>query len=192
MLALVLASSSRYRKDLLNRLHLPFEAAVPHVDESPLADEPPERLVRRLAEAKARAVAPAHPGALIIGSDQVAVIDGAVLGKPGGHDQAVAQLSRASGRRLTFLTALCLLNVSSGRARTEVAAFSVVFRALSPAVIERYVSREQPYDCAGAFKSEGLGIALVERFEGDDPTALIGLPLIRLTEMLRDEHVEIP
>lgn len=192
MLSLVLASSSKYRKALLSRLHLPFEVAPPEVDESPRPGESPEALVRRLAEAKARAAARGHPRALIIGSDQVAVLDGAILGKPGGREQAVVQLSRASGRRLTFLTALCLFNAAADRACTDVVRYAVVFRELSPALIERYVTREQPYDCAGGFKSEGLGIALVSRFEGEDPSALIGLPLIRLTDMLRDEHIEIP
>lgn len=192
MSSLVLASTSRYRRELLSRLHLPFQVAAPGVDESPRPGEAPDALVRRLAEAKARAAVPAHPQALIIGSDQVAVLDGNVLGKPGGRPQAVAQLSRASGRRVTFLTALCLLDAGAGRATTDVVPFSVVFRSLSGVEIERYVEREQPFDSAGAFRSEGLGIALVARFEGEDPTALVGLPLIRLTEMLREAQIDIP
>jgi septum formation protein len=192
MLPLVLASASAYRKALLERLGLPFTAAPAYVDETPLQDEPPHDLVARLAEAKAKALAPVHPAALIIGSDQVAVFDGDVLGKPGGYDQAVAQLSRLSGRRITFLTSVCVLNTRSRGLQIDVVEFAVVFRALDRAAIERYVSRERPYDCSGAFKSEALGITLVSSFNGDDPTALIGLPLIRLGEMLREEGVNLP
>lgn len=192
MLALVLASSSRYRKDLLHRLRIPFDTAHPQVDEAPVPGEVPDRLVTRLAKAKAQAVAPCYPGALIIGSDQVAVAGDTVLGKPGGHDEAVAQLTRVSGQRLTFMTALCLMNSDTHRMQCDVVNFAVVFRTLSRDTIDRYVTRERPYDCAGAFKSEGLGVSLVERFEGDDPTALIGLPLIRLIDMLAREDVIIP
>lgn len=188
---LVLASTSPYRRELLNRLGLAFETAAPEVDESSRADEAPEALVRRLAEAKARAVAGRYPGALIIGSDQVAVIDGEILGKPGAHDAAVAQLQRLSGHKVTFLTGLCLLNSATGRAQLDMIPFHVVFRTLNDRMIERYLAREQPYNCAGSFKSEGLGIVLFERLEGDDPTALIGLPLIRLSRMLEAEGLSV-
>jgi 7-methyl-GTP pyrophosphatase len=188
---LVLASTSIYRKELLMRLGLPFVTAAPDVDESPTSDESPHRLVLRLAEAKARVVAPQHPDALIIGSDQVATVENQILGKPGGHAQAVAQLRLASGKRLQFLTGLCLFNALTGLAQTEVVPFAVVFRALDARRIENYLRREKPYHCAGSFKSESLGIALCERLEGDDPTALMGLPLIRLTRMLEREGVTV-
>jgi len=184
---LVLASTSIYRKELLNRLGLPFVTAAPQVDESLQPDESPQQLVRRLAEVKARAVAARYPDALIIGSDQVATVEGRILGKPGGHEQAVAQLRLASGKRLQFLTGLCLLNAHTGEAQVEVVPFTVVFRALDDRQIENYLRRERPYHCAGAFKSEALGIALCTRLTGDDPTALIGLPLIRLAGMLENE-----
>lgn len=147
--------------------------------------------MRRLAEAKARAVAARFPDALIIGSDQVATVDGTILGKPGTHAAAAAQLRRLSGRRVTFLTGLCLLNASSGRVQLDVVPFHVIFRALTEEMIENYLRREQPYNCAGSFKSEGLGIVLFERLEGDDPTALIGLPLIRLSRMLETENLPV-
>lgn len=191
MQTLVLASTSIYRKELLGRLGLPFITATPDVDETPFSGEPPQQLVRRLAEAKARAVSTRHPGALIIGSDQVAVIDGHIVGKPGDHARAAAQLRMASGRRLEFLTGLCLLNTTTDRAQVDMVAFGVVFRTLDDEQIERYLSREQPYHCAGSFKSEKLGIALCERFDGDDPTALIGLPLIRLVRMLEAEGIMV-
>jgi len=188
---LVLASTSIYRKELLNRLGLPFVTAAPEVDESVQTDEAPQQLVRRLAEAKARAVAAQYPDALIIGSDQVAAIDGRILGKPGGHQQAVAQLRLASGKCLQFLTGLCLFNAHTGVAQVEVVPFTVVFRALDDRQIESYLRREQPYHCAGSFKSEALGIALCERLEGEDPNALIGLPLIRLIHMLEKEGINV-
>lgn len=191
MRRLVLASTSPYRKALLHRLGLPFETASPTTDETPLAGETSEHLVRRLAEAKARAVAERFPDALIIGSDQVAVLEGVILGKPGNHDTALAQLRAASGKRVSFLTGLCLVNAGTGRAQTEVVTFDVVFRKLSAAQIEAYLRKETPYDCAGSFKSEGLGIALFERLEGDDPNALIGLPLIRLIAMLDAEGIDV-
>ena len=191
MKTLVLASTSPFRKELLQRLNIPFETHSPDVDESRLSEESPEQLVYRLAEAKARAVASQRPGALIIGSDQVAVIDGEVLGKPGSHDKAHAQLASASGKRVTFLTGLCLLNSESGKAQTEVVPFSVHFRQLSDEQIDNYLHQEQPYNCAGSFKSEGLGISLFERLEGDDPNALIGLPLIRLIRMLENEGLRV-
>jgi len=188
---LVLASTSIYRKELLSRLGLPFVTAAPDVDESPLLNEAPEHLVRRLAEAKARAVAEYYPEALIIGSDQVTVIEGRILGKPGSHERAVAQLRMTSGKRLEFLTGLCLLNSRTGAVQVDIVPFAVLFRPLSNEQIDSYLRREQPYHCAGAFKSEALGIALCERFEGDDPTALIGLPLIRLTRMLEQQGAAI-
>ncbi|MBK1653431.1 Maf family protein [Allochromatium vinosum] len=181
---LILASTSPYRRALLERLGLPFSTAAPDVDERPHPGESPADLVRRLAEAKARAVAVKHPDALIIGSDQVACLDDAILGKPGDHHTAIAQLERASGRCVLFLTGLCVLDARSGQTQTLVEPFRVHFRVLSRARIEGYLERERPYDCAGSFKSEGLGIALFERLEGDDPAALIGLPLIRLIPLL--------
>ena len=187
---LVLASTSPFRRELLARLGLPFESDSPEVDESPRPDEPPQVLVLRLAEAKARAVASRHPEALIVGSDQVACIDEEILGKPGSRDRAIDQLTRASGRCVLFQTGLCLLDAQSGRAQTLVEPFRVHFRRLSRARIEAYVDRERPFQCAGSFKSEGLGIALFERLDGDDPTALIGLPLIRLVTLLESAGLD--
>ncbi|OSM01955.1 Maf family protein [Magnetofaba australis] len=183
MTRLALASTSPYRKELLTRLGLPFETAAPDVDESAKPGETALSLVLRLSEAKARAVAPQFPGAWIIGSDQVAVLDGAIVGKPGNRDGAMAQLRAASGRRLPFHTGLCLLS-PDGRAQVEAVDFAVVFRSLSEAEIANYVDRDQPYGCAGSFKSEGLGITLFSAMEGSDPTSLLGLPLIRLTQLL--------
>lgn len=184
---LVLASTSIYRRQLLEKLNLEFVTCSPEIDESRLPDEIPEQLVARLAEQKARAVASQFSDALIIGSDQVAINDGKILGKPGNHAAAVNQLKRASGKRVSFLTGLCLLNSKSGRVQTEVVPFNVIFRPLTDLQIEHYLQQEQPYNCAGSFKSEGLGIALFERLEGDDPNTLIGLPLIRLIYMLESE-----
>lgn len=181
---LILASTSPYRRALLERLGLSFSTAAPDVDERRHPGESPAELVRRLAEAKARAVAENHPDTLIIGSDQVACLDDAILGKPGDRDTAIAQLEHASGRCVLFLTGLCVLDARSGQARTLVEPFRVHFRHLTHARIQGYLERERPYDCAGSFKSEGLGIALFERLEGDDPNALIGLPLIRLIPLL--------
>lgn len=189
---LVLASTSPYRKALLERLGLAFGTLSPAVDESPLAGETPEHLVRRLAEAKARAGAARFPDALIIGSDQVAVCDATVLGKPGDHASAVEQLASLSGRRVNFLTGLCLYDARSDRARVDMVSFEVVFRELAAGQIERYLRREQPYNCAGSFKSEGLGISLFEALHGDDPNALIGLPLIRLVSWLNDAGIAVP
>lgn len=191
MRPLVLASTSPFRRALLQRLGLPFDTASPGSDESPLPGETPQALVVRLAEAKARAVAAAFPRHLIIGSDQVALLDDEVLGKPGDHARATAQLAAASGRTVRFLTGLCLLNSESGRTQTCSEPFDVQFRPLSKAQIEAYLRAEQPYNCAGSFKSEGLGIALFERLQGDDPNALIGLPLIRLVSMLAEEGVDV-
>lgn len=188
---LVLASTSPFRRELLGKLGLPFEADSPDVDESRLEGESPQVLVARLAEAKARAVAARHPDALIIGSDQVAVNDGVILGKPGSHDKAMEQLRAASGKAVTFYTGLCLYNAAADRAQVEVVPFSVFFRELTDARIDAYLRREQPYNCAGSFKSEALGITLFDRLEGEDPNTLIGLPLIRLTRMLEAEGVEV-
>lgn len=185
MRELVLASSSRYRAELLARLGLPFRTHPPEVDEGRRSNEDPDALVRRLARDKALAAAAQYPRALIIGSDQVAVCSGEVLGKPGSAERAVAQLARLSGQTVTFLTALCLHDAAAASAELAVVPTAVLFRALSAAEIEHYVARERPLDCAGAFKSEGLGIALFERLEGTDPSALIGLPLIELCRMLR-------
>ena len=181
---LILASTSPFRRELLQRLGLPFTTRAPVADESRLEGEEAPALVARLAELKARSVARHEPGALVIGSDQVAVLDGEIIGKPGDHRRALAQLRRASARRVTFYTGLCLFDGATDRHQSAVEPFKVVFRSLAPAMIESYLRREQPYQCAGSFKSEGLGIALFERLEGDDPTSLIGLPLIRLTRML--------
>jgi MAF protein len=184
---LVLASTSPFRKAILEKLGVSFDTASPEVDESQLAGETPQQLVQRLAEAKARAVAKQFPDALIIGSDQVAVIDDHILGKPGSHDQAVAQLRQASGKTVTFHTGLCLYNSRSDHARCEVVPFRVHFRQLDDSQIENYLKKEQPYNCAGSFKSEALGIALFDKLEGDDPNTLIGLPLINLIRMLEQE-----
>lgn len=186
---LILASTSPFRRTLLEKLGLPFEARAPHTDETPMADESAEALVARLAEAKARSLI--NPGELIIGSDQVATLDGEILGKPGDHQRAAAQLRRASDRTVTFYTGLCLLNGDTGEAQLAVDPFPVVFRPLNEAQIQGYLRREQPYQCAGSFKSEGLGIALFRRLLGEDPNSLVGLPLIRLVAMLETEGVTV-
>ncbi|MDZ7754294.1 MAG: Maf family nucleotide pyrophosphatase [Gammaproteobacteria bacterium] len=188
---LVLASTSPYRRALLERLGVPFETTDPAVDESPLPHEAPEALVRRLSEAKARQGGRGRDHALVVGSDQMAMVDGELLGKPGDHDHAVRQLERSSDRMVTFLTGLCVLDTRSGRAATDMVPFRVVFRPLSRAQIESYLARERPYNAAGSFKSEGLGVALFQRMEGDDPTALVGLPLIRLVELLREGGLDV-
>lgn len=188
---LVLASSSRYRQALLARFGWPFTAHAPEVDEQPLAGESAQALVRRLALAKARALAPRAPAALIIGSDQVAVLDGRTLGKPGDETRAIAQLEAASARCVRFLTSLCLLEAASGDYELEVVVTEVHFRALTARAIRDYVRREQPLDCAGSFKCEGLGIALFESVTSSDPTALIGLPLIALRGMLARAGVDV-
>lgn len=182
---LILASSSPYRRALLERLGLPFEVVSPDIDESALLEETPQALVLRLALAKARRVAEAHAGALVIGSDQVAVHDGLIVGKPGTHDKAVAQLRAASGKTITLYTGLAVMDSDTGAYDADVIPFRVHFRELADDEIERYLRKEQPYHCAGSVRAEGLGIALLQRFEGDDPNALIGLPLIRLVDMLR-------
>jgi septum formation protein len=188
---IVLASTSKYRRQLLARLGLPFEVAAPGVDEAPLPQEAPEATSRRLAEAKARAVAVRFPEAIVIGSDQVAVLDGLPLGKPGNHANAVRQLSAMRGKEVIFHTALCLCHAARGRAITRVVPYCVRFRNFSDAQIERYLKREQPYDCAGSARCEGLGIVLIAEMRGADPNALIGLPLIALTEMLAELGVSV-
>jgi septum formation protein len=191
-LNLVLASTSPYRRELLRRLGLPFEIASPGVEERALAGENAAALSERLAKAKALAVADRFPGALIIGSDQAASCEGEVLGKPGNHDNAVGQLTRLSGKEAVFHTAVCLHDTSRGRTALRSVPYTVEFRVLDRAAIERYLEREQPYDCAGSAKAEALGITLIERMQGDDPTALMGLPLIALCALLRDCGIEVP
>jgi len=188
---LILASTSPFRRELLARLDLPFTVRAPDVDETRLPGENAPALVGRLAEWKARRVATEDPKALVIGSDQVAVLEGEIIGKPGDHHRAVEQLQRASGRSVTFYTGLCLLDDANGSCQVAVEPFQVMFRTLTAAMIEHYLRREQPYQCAGGFKSEGLGIALFQRLEGDDPTSLIGLPLIRLVRMLETAGVAV-
>ncbi|HUN69025.1 MAG TPA: Maf family nucleotide pyrophosphatase [Burkholderiales bacterium] len=182
----VLASTSRYRRALLERLGMPFECADPQANESPLQGEAPAAMALRLAEAKARAVALRSPDALIIGSDQVASCDGALLDKPGTHDIAVRQLTAISGRTASFDTAVVLMDTRTGKQGSRVVPCRVTFRQLDPAQIEAYLQREQPYDCAGSAKAEGLGITLIARIDTEDPTSLIGLPLIALTELLAE------
>ena len=189
---LVLASTSRYRRELLARLCVPFETFAPDVDESPVAGETPSELAMRLACAKARAAQAACPDALIIGCDQVAVADTTLLNKPGGYDKALEQLTLMSGRPVAFYTAICLLNARTSRQQTAIAPVTVHMRKLTRIEIERYLHAEQPYDCAGSARIEGLGITLVERLEGDDPNALIGLPLVSLCGMLRNEGMDLP
>jgi septum formation protein len=188
---LVLASTSRYRRALLNQLGLPFAVASPATDETPLPGEAPVQTALRLAEAKARSVAGNHPDALVIGSDQVADCDGRAIGKPVDHADAVAQLTALSGRTVVFHTGLALLDAASGACQTAMVDVRSTFRDLAPAEIEAYLLRDQPYDCAASVKSDALGIALFVRIDSDDPTALVGLPLIRLTDMLRAAGVAI-
>jgi 7-methyl-GTP pyrophosphatase len=188
---IVLASTSKYRRELLARLGLPFEVAAPCVNEIPLPNERPQDTARRLAEAKSREVATRFPRAIVIGSDQVAVLEGTTLGKPGNHANALSQLKAMRAKEVVFHTALCLYNAGSGQAATRVVPYCVRFRDYSDAQIEHYLRREQPYDCAGSARSEGLGIALIAEMRGDDPTALIGLPLIALTEMLAAQGVQV-
>ena len=183
--ALILASTSRYRRELLTRLRVPFEVESPGVDETPRPGETPAELAQRLALEKARAVAARHPNAAVIGSDQVADLHGEPLGKPGTHERAVAQLRRMSGQRVVFQTAVAVVRAHTGFARTLLAPVTVTFRTLCDEEIEHYLRTEQPYDCAGSAKSEALGIALLAAVESDDPTALVGLPLIRTCELLR-------
>lgn len=188
---LVLASTSIYRSELLGRLKIPFQIAAPDIDETPLSGESARQTAWRLSQEKARAVVAQFPDALIIGSDQVALLDEQQLGKPLSHDNATRQLRAMRGKSVTFYTALTLLNARNGEMQTEVAENRVSFRELSDSEIESYLRKEQPYHCAGSAKSEGLGIALISRMEGDDPNALIGLPLILLVTMLRKQGVTV-
>jgi septum formation protein len=189
---IILGSTSRYRRELLARLQIPFDAVAPEVDETPLPDESPRTLAKRLALAKAQTVAARYPDAIVIGSDQVADLNGVVLGKPGTHERATEQLARMSGQRVTFQTAIAVTCQAMGYLGQDLASVEVQFRVLSADEIERYLRAEQPYDCAGSAKSEGLGIALAETVVSDDPTALIGLPLIRTARLLRAAGVLLP
>ncbi|ARU88849.1 nucleoside triphosphate pyrophosphatase [Pseudomonas sp. M30-35] len=192
MLPLILASSSPYRRELLSRLNIEFSCYSPDIDESRLPDETPVDLVKRLALEKAQALSSAQPQHLIIGSDQVAVLDQQVLGKPHSMDRAFSQLSAASGKSVTFLTGLALLNSATGQHQVDCVPFTVHFRTLSAEQIQRYLEVEQPLDCAGSFKAEGLGVSLFRSTEGTDANSLIGLPLIRLVDMLHNEGWQIP
>ena len=188
---LVLGSSSRYRRDLLSRLQLPFTVVAPQLDETALPGERPQEIALRLALAKARAVAASLPQAVVIGSDQVADLRGEALGKPGDHDKAVAQLRRMRGESVIFQTAVAVVCSDTGFEEVELVPVKVRFRRITDAEIEAYLRAEQPYDCAGSARSEGLGIALLEAIESDDPTALVGLPLIRTCRMIRAAGIKI-
>jgi septum formation protein len=191
-LTLVLASTSRYRRELLERLKLPFQTVTPGIEETPLSGESPAATAERLALAKARSVRAEFPNSLIIGSDQVAFCEGERLDKPGDHAGALRQLRHSRGKTVSFLTAIALFNSASGRAQTRLVPTEVRFRNISDHEIGRYLRAEPAYDCAGSAKAEGLGIALVEYIHSSDPTALIGLPLIALSEMLRSENWPVP
>lgn len=188
---LILASSSPYRQELLARLGLPFDAISPEIDESPLGSELPHETALRLAQLKAKKIAESHPDALVIGCDQVATLDGIQLGKPMTHENAVKQLQYQRGRRVTFHSALCLYNALTKHMQAEVVPYDVEFRNLTDAQIENYLLIEEPYNCAGSAKSEGLGIAVIASMIGSDPNALIGLPLIKLITMLQNEQVNV-
>jgi septum formation protein len=188
---LILGSTSIYRRELLGRLRIPFSVESPHVDEAALAGETPEMLAQRLALAKAQAVAARFPEAIVIGSDQVADLDGTALGKPGEHARAVLQLRQMSGKLVIFQTAIAVVCLESGFCQQALAPVKVQFRHLSESEIENYLQAEKPYDCAGSAKSEGLGIALLERIDNDDPTALVGLPLIRTATLLRAAGLDL-
>ena len=192
MQPLVLGSTSPFRRALLEKLCVPFVTDAPNTDESRLRGESPEELVMRLAESKAREVASRHPQALVIGSDQIACIGNDVLGKPGDRKNAIAQLTSASGKKVIFYTGVCLYNGANERSQVGVEPFTVHFRKLSARQIERYVDREQPFNCAGSFKSEGFGITLFSALEGRDPNSLVGLPLILLVEMLAEQGIVLP
>jgi septum formation protein len=189
--ALILGSSSRYRRELLDRLRVPFTVQSPDIDESPLLAEAPADMAMRLARAKARAIAQRFPQAVVIGSDQVADLDGEPLGKPGTHARAVAQLQRMRGRAVVFQTAVAVVCLATGFEASELASVRVQFRNLTNAEIENYLLAETPYDCAGSAKSEGLGIALLASIESDDPTALIGLPLIRTSRLITAAGIDL-
>lgn len=188
---LILGSTSIYRQELLERLKIPFRVEAPDIDETPFENESPQKLVERLSVEKARSVASNNPGSLVIGSDQIAMYGGKIVGKPHTHDKAMQQLREANGKEIMLYTGLSLVNADTGEAQTEVIPFHVVFRKLTEQQLESYLLKEQPYHCAGSVKSEGLGIALLERFEGEDPNTLIGLPLIRLIRMLEKFGVNV-
>jgi septum formation protein len=188
---LILASSSKFRRELLHKLQIPFNSVSPKVDETPLPDEKPHETALRLAQEKARKIGKKHPHALVIGCDQVATLDGEQIGKPLNHHNATKQLQMMRGREVTFHSALCLYNATTDNMQAQVVPYLVRFRQLTDEQIESYLNKEQPYHCAGSAKSEGLGIALIERMIGEDPNALIGLPLIKLVSMLQNEGVEI-
>ena len=191
MYPLILGSSSVYRVELLRKLNLPFRTVSPNIDEAPLQNEVPADLVKRLAEQKAIAIALSHPKALIIGSDQVAVLHGDILGKPGTHEAATEQLQAASGQTVLFLTGLALFNSETQRMQSLVEPFEVTFKNLSNKQIQFYLEKEEPYQCAGSFKSEGLGISLFDKLQGNDPNSLIGLPLIELISLLNNEGLDV-
>ena len=191
-LPLILGSTSPFRAEILQKLCVSFDTAAPNIDESSQTDETPTQLVERLSISKAKKVAEVHPAALIVGSDQVACVEQQVLGKPHTHEKAVEQLRFLSGKIVSFHTGLCLFNSQTGNTQSTVEVFKVHFRTLSDDKIERYLQNEQPYNCAGSFKSEALGISLFKKLEGDDPNTLIGLPLIRLVEFLSNEGLQIP
>lgn len=188
---LILASTSPFRKAILDKLGLDFATASPETDETPMENETPQQLVERLSIAKAKAVADKTENALVIGSDQVSVINGEIIGKPHTHEKAVIQLQKASGKTVTFYTGLCLFNSVTKQYQSEVVPFNVVFRQLTDQQINNYLLKEQPYNCAGSFKSEALGIVLFEKLDGEDPNTLMGLPLIRLIKMLEKENFTI-
>jgi len=189
---LVLGSTSPFRKELLERFRINFTTDSPDIDETPLEKESPEDYVKRLSLEKARVVATQHTDALIIGSDQCSVLNGIIRGKPGNHENAIKQLAESSGKRVTFLTGLCLYDSSDNSYQLDLVPFHVDFRTLTDNEIESYLRIEEPYFCAGSFKSEGLGVTLFKRLLGDDPTSLVGLPLIRLSEMLREKGISLP
>lgn len=191
MTRIVLGSSSPFRKALLEKLDLSFDCDSPDIDETPLKNELPKDMVARLAKQKADAIATRHPQSIIIASDQCATLDGKIIGKPGDHQSAVEQLTAASGRTVTFYTSLCVFNAGTNQYQETVEPFYVYFRELSESQIENYLKKEEPYNCAGSFKSEGLGISLFDRLEGNDPNTLIGLPLIQLIRMLETFHVKV-
>lgn len=188
---LILASSSEFRRELLQKLQIPFSSISPRVDETPLANEKPHETALRLAQVKARKIGSEYPHALVIGCDQVATLDGEQLGKPLNHQNATKQLQLMRGREVTFHSALCLYNAATGNMQADVVPYLVRFRQLSDEQIENYLNKEQPYQCAGSAKSEGLGIALIDRMLGEDPNALIGLPLIKLVNMLQNEKIAV-
>lgn len=189
---LILGSSSPFRKELMERLCLDFQTFSPDIDETQQSNETAEEMVKRLSLEKAKTIAKEHPNALIIGSDQCAILNDKILGKPGDHPNAMMQLRQSSGQHVNFLTGLCLYDSRSQEYQLDLIPYGVEFRDLSRIEIERYLLKEQPYNCAGSFKSEGLGITLFKGFTGSDPTALIGLPLIRLSEMLRHKGFSLP